>query len=178
MAKVTLFGLPGTGTTSSGKWVADRIESGYKSGGSFYRQMALDMDLSLNDFEKLCNTDPKYDLRLDDMQKKFGEENDNFLVESRLGWFFIPDSIKIKLTCDDDVRVKRIAKRDGITIEDAESLTQEREGITETKYSREYGIKEFAPDSVFDLIIDTTKKPLTDVVDEIVLFLKSRGVVS
>ena len=60
----------------------------------------------------MCNEDPKYDRAIEDEIKMYGKNN-NFVLESRLGWYSIPDSFKIKITCDFDKRVKRVAERDG-----------------------------------------------------------------
>jgi len=96
MAKITIFGLAGTGTTSAGKMLAEKLGYQFVSSGNMFRDMANENGMTLNEFEEATNKDSKYDDALDQKIKEFGEKNDNFIVESRLAWHFIPDSLKIK----------------------------------------------------------------------------------
>ena len=199
MAKITIFGLAGTGKSTVGKMLAKELRvcsktsqmrgaseacdqgvvtysaganeqsnkadegfgicSSYTfvSSGNLFRNKAASLGLSLYAFEELCNTDKKYDIELDKEIEKFGKENDNFVLESRLGWHFIPDSFKIKLTCDLKTRVERVARRDKVTFEEALAKTKFRESSGVKRYAETYGITNFAPDSVFDCIVDSTK---------------------
>ncbi len=134
-------------------------ELGYTfvSSGNMFRKKAMSLGLSLYAFEELCNTDKKYDIEFDKDLEKFGKENDNFVLESRLGWYFIPDSFKIKLKCDLNDRVERVARRDNVTFEEALAKTKFREASGVKRYAETYSITDFASDSVFDCIIDSTK---------------------
>ncbi len=42
------------------------------------------------------------------MQKKMNEEQDNFFMNSKAGWFFIPSAFKIYIDVSPDVGAKRI----------------------------------------------------------------------
>src|SRR3989304_2879763 len=154
MAKITIFGLAGTGTTSAGKMLAGKLGYQFLSTGYIFRDMAKENGMTLNKFEEATNKNPKYDNQLDQRIKEFGEKNDNFVVESRLAWHFIPDSIKIKLECDFETRVKRVAARDKISFEEAREHTEFREKMIAERYRKYYGITDFT-DEKFDLVIDT-----------------------
>ncbi|HBT81582.1 hypothetical protein A2757_02995 [Candidatus Giovannonibacteria bacterium RIFCSPHIGHO2_01_FULL_48_47] len=166
MAKITIFGLAGTGTSSVGKILAAKLGYTFLSSGMLFRKMAQENDMSLQDFEKLTNQDPQYDKKLDREIKNFGEKNDNFVVESRLAWHFIPDSIKIKLECDFETRVKRVAARDKISFEEAREHTEFREKMIAERYRKYYGITDFT-DEKFDLVIDTANIDVEAVVGKI-----------
>jgi CMP/dCMP kinase len=174
MAKITLFGLAGTGTSSVGKTLAKKLGYTFMSTGNIFRAKAESLGLSLHEFEELCNKNPEHDKALDQDVKKFGEVNDNFVIESRLAWYFIPDSIKIKLHCDFPERIKRVAKRDAVTIDEAEKLTIARESFGVQRYNDFYNISDFAPDSLFDISIDTTTTPIEKVVERIMSYLENR----
>ncbi|NCN22588.1 hypothetical protein GW934_03820, partial [Candidatus Falkowbacteria bacterium] len=46
-------------------------------------------------------------MEVDEYQKKLGETEDNFIIEGRTSWYFIPNSLKIYL----DVSLEEGAKR-------------------------------------------------------------------
>ncbi len=96
------------------------------------------------------------------------------MIESRLAWYFIPDSVKIKLHCDFVERIKRVAKRDGVSIDDAQGLTLAREAFGAQRYKDFYNIHDFAPDSAFDLCIDTTTTPIEKVMERIQSYLEEK----
>jgi cytidylate kinase len=172
MAKITIFGLAGTGTSTVGKRLAAELGYSYHSPGAAFRRKAAELGMNLYQFVELCSREPKYNRELDEEIKIFGEQNDDFLVESRLAWYFIPDSFKIKLVCKLEARLERVAKRDGVSLEEARKKTLFREEEGRKQYQEIYGITDFAPDSLFDCVIDTTTTPVPDIVSSILRSLK------
>jgi cytidylate kinase len=84
------------------------------STGNIFRQFAADAGMNLYDFENsVAKKDLNFDKKLDAQTQKYGEENEDFIFESRLAWHFIPDSFKIFLDCESDERYRRIHKREG-----------------------------------------------------------------
>src|SRR3990167_1252605 len=111
MAKITIFGLAGTGTTSAGKMLAEKLGYQFVSSGNMFRDMANENGMTLNEFEEATNKDSKYDDALDQKIKEFGEKNDNFIIESPLAWHFTQGWKKVKLTCDFEGRIRGDAIR-------------------------------------------------------------------
>ena len=169
--KVTIFGLAGTGTSSVGKALANELNFDFKSSGDFFREKAKEHGLSVYHYGELGKTDSKYDKEVDLEVENFGANNDNFIVESRLAWHFIPDSIKIKFYCDLDTRIERISQRDGMSFEDSKDKSLSREKSNADRYEKYYGLKDYTNDSNFDLIIDTTNTSIEDIVKKIKVFL-------
>ncbi len=158
MAKITIFGLAGTGTTTLGKMLAKKLECEFVSTGKIFRAKAASLSLDLYQFEKLCNEDYSYDRAIEDEIGLYGKQHDNFVLESRLGWYSIPDSFKIKVICDFETRIKRVADRDNIPYKEAEVKTLFRENSHIERYAANYGITDFGADHYFDVIIDSTEK--------------------
>jgi len=173
MAKITIFGLAGTGTTSAGKMLAEKLGYQFVSSGNMFRDMANENGMTLNEFEEATNKDSKYDDALDQKIKEFGEKNDNFIVESRLAWHFIPDSLKIKLVCGFNERIRRVAEREKISFEEAKEHNEFRDKKIAERYEKYYGIKDFN-DGKFDLVIDTTKTSIQDVTLKIEEYLRGK----
>jgi cytidylate kinase len=162
--KITICGLAGTGTSTLGKELARTLEYEYLSSGDVFRSKARELGIDLNEFEELCQRDEQYDKWLDQEIAELGKTHDDIVVESRLAWHFIPDSFKVKLTCDFDTRIERIAYRDQITTDKARDLTQAREKAIRNRYQRYYGIEAFDDDDHFDMVVDSTTRPVDKLV--------------
>lgn len=174
MAKITIFGWIGTGKTSVGQELAKRFGYEFVSTGNMFRAEAVKLNLSLHDYEKLCNEDPEQDRKLDNQIAEYGQTHNNFIIDSRLAWHFVPDSIKVKLAASDECRAKRVAERENIALADAKHDISFRETASKKRYLDLYGITEIAPDNIFDFIIDTTNLQFEEVVGEIERFLKTK----
>jgi cytidylate kinase len=83
--KITISGIGGVGKGTTTKLLGEKLDYKVFSGGDLFRQKAKELKLSLYDFEKVVESNPKYDKELDLMQKEFGKNNDNFILESRIG---------------------------------------------------------------------------------------------
>lgn len=172
MAKITIFGLAGTGKTTTGKILAEKLGYERISTGDIYRQMALGHGMTLSEFHSLTEKDEKYDRELDEVRiTNYGKEHDNFVLDSRLAWHFIPDSIKIRLYCDDTKRMYRIAGRENKDFETAKQETIKRESITNSTYKKMYGLENIDSPENFDLNIDTGNTSPNEVLQTILNFL-------
>jgi len=165
--KVTIFGFAGTGKSSVAGAIAKDLGWEFKSNGNLFRELAEERGVSLNKFERLAEQDDSIDKNVDERTENFGKINDNFVFEARLAWFFIPDSVKIKLACDDDERLRRISNRDGISIDEARMETIDREESIKLRYKNIYGIDDFSNDDHFDFVLDTTEIDLPTVIGKV-----------
>jgi len=156
MVKITIFGLPGTGTSTVAKMLADRNEFKHKSSGEIFRNMAEEKGVSVEKLNEMSENDKSIDKEIDDKIKEFGKENDDFVLDSRLAWYFIPDSVKIKLECKDQIRYDRIADRDKISLFQAREKTSSREETEKRKFREHYGIEDFTNNNYFHIIIDSS----------------------
>lgn len=172
MAKITIFGMSGTGKTSSGKEVAKRLGYEFFSGGDFARETAKKLGLTINELDELSKTDSKYDIERDKVIAEFGKTHDNFVVEARLAWHFIPDSFKICFFCDFDERTQRIASREGKDVEVVREETRHRETSAYERFDKYYGLKDFENEKHFDVIINTGILSFEEVVEEIMSKIK------
>lgn len=168
MRKITLFGLAGTGTSTVGRALAKKLGMQFVSSGDFSRSIAKELGLSINQFDEICRQDPTYDKKIDQRMIEFGQHQDNFLAEGRMTWYFIPDAFKIKLECNFDERIRRIATREQVAIEKAKDETMVREQVVADRFKKAYGQASISENSNFDLIIASGAISAEAVVDKII----------
>ena len=172
--KITLFWLAGTGTSTVGKLLAQKLSYEFHSTGNIMREWAREAWLSIYDFEdQIAKKDESFDIQLDQRVHKFWKTHDNFVFESRLAWHFIEDSYKIALMCDDDTRYARIHEREWWELWDTIEKTLKREQELITRYSEIYSEIVFPPSwEVFDLVIDSWSSSPDIIVDRIIKEIK------
>lgn len=165
--KVTIFGFAGTGKSSVAEAITKDLVWDFMSSGNLFREIAGERGVTLNEFESMAVTDESIDKEVDLRARHYGETHDNFVFEARLAWYFIPDSVKIKLACDDDERFRRIASRDKISIEEAREQTVHREKSYVPRFKEIYGIEDYSRDGNFDFVLDTTPIDLPTVIEKV-----------
>ncbi|MDK2849967.1 MAG: CMP/dCMP kinase [Candidatus Woesearchaeota archaeon] len=175
--RITISGVPGAGKTSVAKLLANKLNYEYFSMGTILRELAKQKGMSIVDLSLLAEKDKKIDEELDNMQKKFSLK-DNFVMDSRLGFYFIPNSFKIFLTCPVKVAAERILKdsRENEKYKDLDDAVQKiklRRASEKRRYKNLYGI-DYTDPKYFDLLIDTSDKSVKDIVNIILYFLKEK----
>lgn len=168
MKKITLSGLAGTGTSTVGRAVAKKLNLKFVSSGDFCRQLGAELGLTINQFDELCKIDSSYDKKVDQRMVEFGKNNDNFLAEGRMTWYFIPDAFKIKLDCTLDERIRRIGMRENKSTEIALKETLGRQEVVADRFKNAYKVENCADNGNFDMIIDTTNISVEEVVNTII----------
>lgn len=101
--------------------------------------------------ERLKNLD--LDRRVDEKMIEWAKEGNVVLDSWTMPWL-LKEGFKIWLDAAEDVRAKRIAMRDGISVEEALRRMRDREGRTKEIYRRLYGFnlgEDFEP---FHVILD------------------------
>lgn len=154
--RITVSGLPGSGTTSLSRYLAERHGFEMISAGEVFRQLAKEHNMELAAFGRLAEEDPVYDKMIDTRQKEIAAERDNIIVEGRLsGWMVKDADLKIWLYAPIGCRIKRIAFRDQTADENtAERLTLEREKCEAGRYRSYYSI-DISDLSIYHLILNS-----------------------
>ena len=130
------------------------------------------------DFCALANRDDNIDKELDRRQVEMAMAQENCILGSRLAIWMLKDAdFKVYLLASDRERARRIAQREGGTIEERLAQTQDRDGHDTERYGRIYGIDN--NDYAFcDLIIDVNEKTPEEIEEIILSELEKRGFIS
>lgn len=174
--KITIGGMPGSGKSVVGKFLAEQLGYEFHSIGSIRRGLAEKRGLTINEYNAL---DENTDKEVDDFQRDLGKNKDNFVVEGRLSYHFIPDSFKVYFDCDLRVAAGRIFKVSRVTEGKDNSSEETYGGLNERirsdrkRYKRYYGLDCYDT-SQFDYVIDTTSLSLDEVKKKVLGAVKGR----
>ncbi|MFO7968475.1 MAG: AAA family ATPase [Archaeoglobaceae archaeon] len=138
--RITISGLPGSGTSTVAKIIASKLDYPLISAGEIFRELARKRGYTLEQFGKIAEQDSEIDLYIDKLQKERAEKKENAVVEGRLSGWMVKEAFKVFLFADRESRVSRIAKRENKEIYLAREETINREKDEERRYSKFYGI--------------------------------------
>ena len=168
---ITISGDLASGKSTVAKEIAKKLGYKHYSAGDLYRMIAEEENITLLEVQTKAQDDPEYDKRVDALAQRVGEEEDNFVIDGHITYYFIPSSFKIFLKCDPKVAAERASKEGRkaekySSLEEAEETLQKRMNIEKGRYKKYYDLDHPRLDS-FDLIIDTSHKPVEEIVSEI-----------
>jgi predicted cytidylate kinase len=168
---ITISGMPGAGKNTIAELLAKKLNLKHYSLGDIMGRMATERGMTLEQLSVKAEKDPTIDKELDERQMQLGKE-DNFVLDSRLGYHFIPQSIKIFLDVDIEQGANRIFKDPRPDEKDYSSKKDLIKGIKmrisseKTRYENYYGLNHLDKNN-YDIIIDTTNLSPEQVVTEI-----------
>ncbi|MEK6837448.1 MAG: (d)CMP kinase, partial [Nanoarchaeota archaeon] len=178
-----ISGVPGSGKSTVAKLVAKKLSFNHHSAGDFMRELAAKRKLSLLEISKVAEKDRSIDKELDERTVRLGKEEDDFVMDSRLAYHFIPQSFKVFLIVDERAAAKRIfsdikskkmsrkVEKESTTFAATLASIRKRKKSEQQRYRRYYGLNPYDTKQ-YDLVIDTTKTAIEDVVDKVVEAVK------
>ncbi len=174
---ITICGGLGSGKSSTAKKVAGVLGYQHFSSGDFFRQVGLELGLTVNELNKRAETDTSIDEMTD---KKLQEMRDKerLVIDSRTAYHWIPESFKVYLDLPPEIAQNRIVQdlkenplrmqsQKASTPEDVFQEMKERFESEQKRYFNLYKIDNTKRDQ-FDLVVDTNKNNL-DAVVQIIL---------
>ncbi len=165
---ISIGGAPGSGKSTIAKRLAEKLGWPRYYIGSIMREKAKQKGMTLKKYIKLCQTDSSADLEVDEYQKELGQSKDNFIIEGRTSWHFIPDSIKIYLDVSEKEGAIRVFKemqksksrrnedKNLRSVKDVLASHQQRKKNDKERYKKYFNINIFNLRN-YDFILDTTK---------------------
>ena len=182
---ISISGKPGSGKSTVAQMLSEKLGIKRYYMGGIRREMAKEKGMTIEEFNELGEKDFSTDKWVDDYQAELGKKEDNFVIEGRTSFHFIPRSIKVFLDVSEDEGARRIFEELGTAkgqkrnegkkiknIPEMKKSLKERQESDKKRYRKYYGF-----DSTdlkhFDIVIDTTKLDPERVRDKIIAF--SRG---
>ncbi len=164
---ITLSGKPGSGKSSTADRVAEMLSYTRYSSGDIVRAMVRRQGITLAEFNRRATTDHSLDHEIDNELRRLREESD-IVIDSRLGFYWIPESFKVYLDLDIDVATARIFKdavsnqnREGetlgaTTIAEVQKQVQSRLNTEVRRFRSMYGINPYDTKH-YDLVVNTSR---------------------
>ncbi len=177
---ITISGPPGSGKSTIAKALAKKLKLKHVSAGDFMREIAKEKRISVLELGKKAERSNKLDKEIDARTKKLGETKDNFVMDGRMAWFFIPSSVKVFLKVSESEAARRIfnAKR---ADEHAKSLAETKKEIkaranSERKRYQAYYSTNYEDVRHYDCVVNTTNKTEKEVIESILFCLKKKKI--
>lgn len=181
---ITISGTAGSGKSTIAKILANKLKFKHHSTGDFMREMAKERNISLEDLGRIAEGDRSIDTALDKRQIELEKKEDNFVIDTRLGFHFIPSSFKIFLDAElktraqriwRDIKVKNLRKEERAeTLREIIDGIRTREKSEKARYKKYYNLDPY-DQKHYDLVLDTTNITAEEAADKIVEFVKEKS---
>ena len=157
---ITISGTAGSGKSTAAKLLAKELDFKHYSIGDLMRKIAKEKSLTLLELSAKAEKDPEIDKELDKKQIELGKTEDNFIIDSRLGFHFIPHSFKVYLKVSEEEAAKRIFKENRQhekyqDIKESQEKIKQRKRSEDKRYMDYYKVN-YQKESNYNLVIDTT----------------------
>lgn len=169
--QITIGGMPGSGKSTVASLVAKKLNLKYYSMGNIMREIAAKKGMTISEY---VSSKEDIDSELDNYQKDLGVKENNFIIEGRLSFHFIPKSIKIFFDIDLKIASERIFANQRAGSEAHYSSASEcydalRKRIEDDKkrYKKKYSIDAYDPKN-FDYVIDTGSLDIGGAVEKVI----------
>ena len=181
---ISISGFHGSGKSTIAEMLAKKLNWPRYYMGGLRREAAQKRDLTLAEYNKLGEEDPSTDLEVDNYQKKLGEEKDNFIIEGRTSWFFIPHSLKIYLDVNKETGAERIFQhlkkennrnegKDLKTLQEVSRSVEERYLSDKKRYKKYFNIDVYNKEN-YDYYLDTSDLEIQEVFDKVFSFVSKK----
>ncbi|KYH40471.1 MAG: cytidylate kinase [Candidatus Bathyarchaeota archaeon B26-2] len=178
-----ICGLAGSGKSTLAKKIAKHYGLRYYSGGDALKALALERGYRVGGrdwweseeglkFLKERMDTLELDREVDRKLLEFAKEGDVVLDSWTMPWLF-DGGFKVWLEVSEEVRAKRIAKRDRLSVEEALRSLRERERRTKAIYQRLYGFKLGEDLEPFHLIIDSNMLSAKEVFEALKMVIEN-----
>lgn len=170
---ISLGGQLASGKGAVSEILQKELNFGIYKNGDYFRKLALEMGMDVTSFNIYVIEHPEIDRQIEYSAKEYAQNNDNFLIDARLGWYAVPESFKVFLKVDVDEAarrafndLKRKRTENFATVEEQKEDMIKRYKLENERYFRLYGVKK-EDESNYDLIIDTTNITPQEVANKI-----------
>ncbi len=176
---ITISGHPGSGKSTVAKLLAKKLGFKHFSAGDFMRQMTIERGTTLEELTKVALKDRSIDDEIDKRTVELAQKEDNFVIDSRLGWKFIPGAVKILLAINPEVAAKRVFaqmrpdEKENTTLEKTRENQDKRFAAEIKRYTDWYGV-DYTDAKNHDFSVDTSALTPDEIVGKIMEFLNKK----
>ena len=169
---ITITGKLGGGKSTIAKMLARHYKLKHYSAGDFMREIAMKKGMSLLELSKETEKSREIDEFIDARDTMLGKTQKNFVIDSRLAFHFIPNSIKVFLDVSLDEGARRIFgsyrpdERENTTLAKTKQNIKRRMRSEEMRFRKYYGLNVMDRKN-YDIVVNTTKLSINGVFDAV-----------
>lgn len=164
---ITISGKPGSGKSSTADKVAELLRYTRFSSGDVVRNILKETKMTLAEYNEKAKNDHALDEKVDESLRELRNTSD-VVIDSRLGFYWIPESFKVYLELDMDVAAARIysdtvsnqsRQNESKASESLGSVTRkvhQRMQEERNRFRRLYNVDPYSLEH-FDLVVDTSR---------------------
>lgn len=170
--KISLAGDLGSGKSTVGRLLAQRLGAQIYSTGTVQREIAVRMGMTTLELNRYSETHPEIDSMIDDGLRALNARRDPLIIDSRMAWHFVPSSFSVYMAADPLVSAERImnAGRESepfASLAEAVASVAARRSSEQGRYLHLYGV-DIKDLENYDYVIDTSHIPPETVAERIV----------
>lgn len=162
---ICICGMTGCGKSTVAKKLAEKYGLRYLSGGNALKALATEAGYKPTEvgwwetdegmkFLQHRMEDPRFDKKVDEKLVELAKKG-NVVFDSWTMPWLLKKGFKVWLEASSDARARRVASRDGISVEKAYEILREKDEGTRVIYGELYGFDLGGDFSPFNLILDT-----------------------
>src|SRR5476651_209625 len=106
-AQISVSGTLGSGKSTVAASLADILHWRYVSTGAAQRTIAQTLNMSTLDLNRIAENDRTIDHDVDAVFRHLSTV-DGIVVDSRMAWYFMPDSFRVRLVVSPQISARRI----------------------------------------------------------------------
>ena len=154
---ITVSGVAGAGKTTCAEIISELLGLRYISAGMIFRKMAEEKGMNIVELSLEAEKDDSIDRFIDDQTLKEASLG-GVVLDGRLTGIMVGEKadLRILVIAPLEERLKRIAKRDGLSLEEAKEQTLKREFSENHRYKKIYGV-EINDAENYDIALNTAK---------------------
>ncbi|HVO28578.1 MAG TPA: AAA family ATPase [Candidatus Paceibacterota bacterium] len=169
---ITISGVPGSGKSSAAAGIARALGYEHFSSGDLFRKMAAERGISIEEMNLVAEKQREIDHGVDELLVTLGKEKDDFVIDSRTAFHWIPASFRVFLELDPAIAARRTfaqIREEGRVSQAGSSLEQVLENTlrrieSEKKRFRDLYQIDFTDVKNYDLVVDTGANDLEKVI--------------
>src|SRR3989344_394030 len=187
---ITISGTPGSGKSTIAQILAKKLHAERIYVGGIRRELAREKGMTLLELNEYAKTHPETDVDVDkkaaEQARKLNTKAKDVIVEGRVQFHFLPESVKLFIKVSPEEGARRIWKE----LQDAAAQQQRNEGKIESfeamkkriyqreeedaaRYQQYYGF-DHRDESRYDFVLDTTTISAENAAETILKYLKKR----